>query len=75
MGHQLTIGSVDGLVAELEHVNDRTVRLDHAAIEAAREPGPPDDGAFDPLTRFGLAIFLTLARTAKERSQPMILDW
>jgi hypothetical protein len=75
MGNELGIGSVGGLVAELEQVNDRTVRLDRAAIDAARESGPPDDGAFDPLARFGLAIFLTLARVAKERTQPMILDW
>ena len=75
MDNELTIGSVDGLVAELEQVNDRTLRLDGAAIDAAGTAGPPEDGAFDPLARFGLAIFMTLARTAKERSQPMILDW
>jgi hypothetical protein len=75
MGSGLTIGSVEGLVAELEQANDRTVRMDQADIDAARAAGPPDDGAFDPLARFGLSVFLTLAREAKERSQPMILDW
>jgi hypothetical protein len=75
MGHELAIGSVDLLVAELEQLNDRSVRLDQAAIDAARGSGPPDDGTFDPLARFRLAIFLTLARVAKERAQPMILDW
>jgi hypothetical protein len=75
MGNDMTIGSVDGLVAELEQVNDRTVHLDQAALEAAQQAGPPEEGAFEPLARFGLAIFLTLARVAKERSQPMILDW
>jgi hypothetical protein len=75
MGHELGIASVDGLVAELEQVNDRTLRMDAAAIHAARASGPPEDGAFEALARFGLAIFLTLAKVAKERSQPMILDW
>jgi hypothetical protein len=75
LGNELTIGSVDGLVAELERVNDHTVRLDEAGLEAARQAGPPEGGAFDPLTRFGLSIFLPLARTARERAQPMILDY
>jgi hypothetical protein len=75
MGNELTIGSVDALVTELEQVNERTVRMDQDGIDAARADGPPDDGAFDRLARFGLGIFLTLARTAKERSQPMMLDW
>lgn len=75
MGNDMTIGSVDGLVAELEQVNDRTLRLDPAALEAAQKSGPPEDGAFEPLARFGLAVFLSLARVANERSQPMILDW
>jgi hypothetical protein len=75
MGKELMIGSVDTLVAELEQVNDRTVRLDEAAIDAARATGAPEDAAFEPLARFGMSLFLTLARAAKERSQPMILDW
>ena len=75
MGNELTIGSVDALVGELDQVNDRTLRLAQADVDAARADGSPDDGAFDPLARFGLSVFLTLARAAKERSQPMILDW
>jgi hypothetical protein len=74
-GNALTIGSVEGLVTELERVNDKTVRMDQQDLIAARESGPPDDGAFDPLARFGLAVFLGLARTAHERVQPMILDY
>jgi hypothetical protein len=75
LGNDLTIGSIDGLAAELESVNDRTLRMDEADLDAARRAGPPDDGAFDPLARFGLSIFLTLARTARELAQPMILDY
>ncbi len=74
-GNDLTIGSIDALAAELEHVNEQTVRMDGAALDTARHGGPPEDGAFDALARFGLAVFLTLARTARERSQPMILDY
>lgn len=74
-GNELTILSIDGLWAELEQVNGNTVRLDQHAIDAARDSGPPEDGAFDQLARFGRAIFLTLARIAKEPSQPMILDY
>jgi hypothetical protein len=74
-GRDMTIGSVDGLVAELEQVNDSTVRMDQTALDAARTAGPPEDGEFDPLARFGLAVVLALARIAKERSQPMILDY
>ena len=75
MGRELRIGSVDNLVAELDQVNERTVRMDQADIDTARADGHPDDGAFERLARFGLSVFLTLARAAKERSQPMILDW
>jgi hypothetical protein len=75
LGNALTIGSVGGLVTELERVNANTVQMDQEDLIAARESGPPDDGAFDPLARFGLAIFLGLARTAHARVQPMILDY
>ena len=74
-GQNVIIGSVERLADELEGLNDRTYRLDEAALDAAREPGPPDDGAFEPLARFAFAIFLSLARVARERAQPMILDW
>jgi hypothetical protein len=74
-GNVLVVGSVDGLLGELEGLNDRTLRLDDEAIDVAQRGGPPDDGALDPLSRFGLSVFLTLARVAKERAQPMILDW
>lgn len=75
MGNHMTIGSIDGLVGELERVNEHTVRMGQAELDAARNGGPPEAGAFDPLARFGMSIFLTLARTAKDRSQPMILDY
>ena len=75
LGNPMTIGSVDGLVAELERANAGTVRMDEAALEAARQQGAPEDGAFDPLSRFGLAVLLGLAQAAKARSQPMIFDY
>lgn len=74
-GQNVTIGSVERLAEELEGLNDRTFRLDGEALDEARQPGPPDDGGFEPLSRFAFAIFLTLARVARERAQPMILDW
>lgn len=74
-GNEQTIGSVDGLLSELERVNDLTVRMDQDALDAARMAGPPDDRAFDPMARFGLSILLTLARAAHQRSQPLILDY
>jgi len=74
-GNDVTIGSVAGLLMELERVNDHTVRLDQPAMDAAVQAGPPEGGEFDPLSRFGLAVFLSLARTAHARSQPMILDY
>jgi hypothetical protein len=74
-GQNVIIGSVERLADELEGLNDRTYRLDAAGIDEAVRQGPPDDGAFEPLSRFALAVFLTLARVARERAQPMILDW
>jgi len=74
-GNDVTIGSVDGLLSELVRVNHNTVRMDQEAIETAQHAGPPEGGAFDPMARFGLAVFLTLARTSHERSQPIILDY
>jgi hypothetical protein len=56
-------------------LNLRTVGMDEAAIDAARASGPPEDGAFEAMVRFAVAAFLPLARVAKERAQPMILDW
>jgi hypothetical protein len=75
VGKELTIGSVEGLVDELERVNANSVHMSQEAIDAARNAGPPEDGEFDQLARFGFGILLSLARVAKERSQPMILDY
>jgi hypothetical protein len=74
-GNEMTIGSIDSLVAELERVNDHTLRMDPAALDAARQAGQPEDGGFDDLAPYGLAVFLILARIARDRAQPMILDY
>jgi hypothetical protein len=68
------VGSVRQLRAELEGLNERTLRADPAQLMEIRAPGQPPDGNFAELSRFGLAAFLLLVREADDRGMPMVLD-
>lgn len=73
-GTPLVVGSVSRLRAELESLNDRTLRLDEAGVEAIRAAELPT-GGFEDAARFGFVIFLSLARHADDWQQPMKMDY
>jgi hypothetical protein len=73
-GIERRVGSVRQLRAELEGLNERTLRADPAKLMEVRAPGQPPDGNFGELSRFGLAAFLLLVREADDRGMPMVLD-
>jgi hypothetical protein len=74
MGTPIVLGSVPRLRAELESLNDRTLRLDQAGIDAIRR-GEVPDGDFMDAAKFGFVIFLTLARIADHRNLPIKSDY
>jgi hypothetical protein len=74
-GNPVIVGSVPRFRAELEGLNDRTLRASPEELARLRQPGPPRDGNFADLSRFALAIFLGLVREADTRRLPMILDY
>lgn len=74
-GPQVLMGTVDQLVAELEDLAMRT-RLDDARLAESLEAGPPpSEYDVEEAGRFGLAVFLTLARQATANRQPLLLDY
>ncbi len=74
-GAEMTMGSVPRLFAELRRLNERTYRAEPTDLEAWRQDGPPEDRSFDRTARFGLSIFLGLAKEAVDRRLPMKLDY
>ena len=75
VGQPMVIGSVDGLLGELESLNDRTLRADAEQLEAWSFAGPPEDRSLDAVGRFGLAILLQAARYGASHRLPIKLDY
>jgi hypothetical protein len=71
----MVIGSVPRLRAELESLNERTLACDDGQLSAIRAIGPTEDGDFAWAARFGLAIYLTLARQADDWGLPLKHDY
>ena len=74
-GNSVRIGSVPRLRAALEHLNERTHAADDATLAEWRAGTPDPDGPFEPMARFGLSVWLDLAREADARRMPMRLDY
>ncbi len=75
-GTLLTMGRVDQLLAELNTLNARTMRLSPGDLEAARQAGPPGTGApVDEVAPFGAAVLLALAEYAAIHEVPWIMDY
>lgn len=74
-GTALTMGRVDALVAELNRLNEHTLRLSPADLVSARSAGPPADASVDEVAPFGLAVLLALAEFSAVNSVAWILDY
>ena len=68
-GNQVTMGHVDRLLRELNELNDRTLRLTTADLEAARQAGP-----IEPF-RFGLGVLMASAQFAVSHRATWIMDY
>lgn len=72
-------GATSELLRQLEDLNNRTFRgteRDRATWRNDERVGRDDPShPFEPNARFGLSIFLTLARKAVEHRLPMLLDY
>ena len=76
LGRQpIVIGSGPRLRRHLEELNRLTFRGGVGDLDEWRTDGPPRDGAFERMAKFGLAAWLALAVEADERRQPMRLDY
>jgi hypothetical protein len=76
-GQPTRMGRVDQLVTELQTLATRLEVENEDDLRKLREQGPPPPGATDAESagRFGLAVFLGLARTASINRQPLLLDY
>jgi hypothetical protein len=76
LGRQpVVIGSGPRLRRNLEELNQRTFRGGVGDLAEWQQDGPPRDGGFEAMAKFGLAVWLALAVEADERRQPMRLDY
>jgi hypothetical protein len=74
LGVRRTFGANGSLLAELRQLNAQTFRAsDEGLAEWARDA--PEGDAFEPAAHFGLAVMLSLAATAVDRRQPLVLDY
>jgi hypothetical protein len=75
-GHERGIGSSVRLYEELKALNDRTFKLDAAALESLRKGGTPKHGSdLETGARFALALCTELARLSVEKRLPYLLDF
>lgn len=76
-GQPTRMGRVDQLVTELQTLATRLDVENDDDLQELRKQGPPPPGAADAESagRFGLAVFLGLARTASRNCQPLLLDY
>lgn len=75
-GSRLMMGSVQGLLAELHDLNNRTLRLTPEGIAQAIASGPPGpDAPHMEVAPFGLAVLTSLAEHASANRQCWIMDY
>lgn len=73
-GEPTRMGRVDQLAAELTLLADAIGVEDE--LDQLRQAGPPDSLTdVEAAGRFGLAVFIELARTAQLAQQPLLLDY
>ena len=69
------VASLPRLLAELEALNDATVKGSPADLREWRNADLDLDRSLDTVAKFGLSIFLEGARYGVERRLPMVLDF
>jgi len=75
-GKVVTMGHVDRLVAELDTLNERTLRLSDPDLEKARFDGPsPPGSTVESMAAFGLGVLIALARFAASHRAAWIMDY
>jgi hypothetical protein len=75
-GKVVTMGHVDRLVAELDTLNERTLRLTDRDLEKARFEGPSSPGStVESMAAFGLGVLIALARFAASHRAAWIMDY
>ena len=74
-GKQVTMGHVDRLLDELTLLNQRTLKLSPADMEAARQAGPTDPGTLEGMARFGLSVVMATAEFAARNRVAWIMDY
>jgi len=74
-GKQVTMGHVDRLLGELTLLNERTLKLSPADMEAARQAGPTDPGSLEGMVRFGLSVVMPTAEFAAKNRVAWIMDY
>lgn len=74
-GQQVVIGSVDGLLADLDAINQRTWRADEATARAwAGAHISPSGGPFEALARTGWAVTREVAAFAARERMPIVAE-
>lgn len=75
-GKQITMGHLACLVAELDVLNQRTLRLSPDDMEAARQAGPPESGlSVENTAPFGLSVLTATAEFAAMNKVAWIMDY
>jgi hypothetical protein len=74
-GRQVTMGHVDRLLDELKVLNQRTLKLSPAEMEAARQAGPTDPGSLEGMAAFGLSVVMPTAEFAAAHRVAWIMDY
>jgi hypothetical protein len=75
-GHPALMGRVNQLLAELELLAASLGVDREEDLVRLRQAGPPElPSDVDSAGRFGLAVFIQLARVAHEAKQPLLLDY
>ncbi len=74
-GKQVTMGHVNRLLDELTLLNQRTLKLSPADMEAARQAGPTDPGSFEGMAPFGLSVVMATAEFAAAHRVAWIMDY
>jgi len=74
-GKQVTMGHVDRLLDELMVLNQRTLKLSPAEMEAARQAGPTDPGSLEGMAAFGLSVVMPTAEFAAAHRVAWIMDY
>lgn len=74
-GDPILMGSIDRLIAELRLLDERVNVFAGHDPAVLRRGLPGDDPTVEEVARFGLAVMLDLAETAREHRQPLLLDY